>query len=72
MKNVDLINKLKEYPEDMEICVLDFLTNLENDWGDGSSVGLYKDFEVELFDDGYVFVGLSFENINNIDDFDEI
>lgn len=48
MKKEELIEKLQKLPEGIEICVFDWRKNLNDDCGDGSSVGVYPEFEIEL------------------------
>lgn len=73
MKKEKLIEELQKIPDGIEVCVFDWRKNLNNDCGDGSSVGIYPDFKVELMVDDFIpkggapWVGLNVEN----DDYDE-
>jgi hypothetical protein len=51
MKNSDLIKALQQYPDDMEVTIFDHKKNLMDDCGDGSSEGVYSNFEVGLLND---------------------
>lgn len=48
MKKSQLIKKLQEIPGDPEVAILDHLKNLYNDDGDGTSEGVYPEFEIEM------------------------
>ena len=52
MKNKDLIEKLKQFPMDMEVCIFDGRKSIEAG-DDSSNVGIHPDFEVyiEMSDD---------------------
>lgn len=73
MKKEKLIEELQKLPEGIDVCVCDWRKNLNDDCGEGSSVGIYPDFKVELLDKSEIkdgctpFVVLSIEN----DDYDE-
>lgn len=76
MKKSELIAKLSAIPGDPEVALFDHRMNLDNDYGDGSSEGIYNEFGVELinaeldpqdFEDMDTpmpkpFIGLTFEN----------
>lgn len=69
MKKEELIEKLQELvPDGAEVVILDHRKNLNDDIGDGSSAGIYKDFNVEHFtkeevEDGCIpFSCLVFDN----------
>ena len=47
MKVSDLIKKLQEFPQNLEVKIFDWRKNLNEDWGDGSSAGIY-DIEVSM------------------------
>lgn len=47
MKKEDLIKKLQELPDGIEVCLFDWRKNLGDDHGDGSYEGIVSDFEVE-------------------------
>lgn len=47
MKNKDLIEQLQQFPPDMEVNIFDWRKCALDDTGDGSSAGVYGDFEVE-------------------------
>ena len=49
MKVSELIKKLQEFPQDLEVKIFDWRKNLNEDWGDGSSAGIY-DIEVSMDD----------------------
>lgn len=44
----ELIQKLQSFPAGTKVCVYDYRKNLGDDIGDGSSAGIYSDFDVEL------------------------
>lgn len=74
MKKEDLIKKIQNIvPDGAEVVIFDHRKNLDDDYGDGSSAGIYRDFEVAHFTvteikDGCVpFSVLQFDN----DDYDE-
>jgi hypothetical protein len=48
MKNSELIAALQAFPPDMNVAILDYCKNADDDIGDGSSVGIYSDFEVVI------------------------
>jgi hypothetical protein len=50
MKNSELIEKLQQLPPDMEVCIFDYLKNINDDYGDqeGCSGGIYSGFEVGM------------------------
>lgn len=63
MKIKDLISTLQNFDPEMEACIFDYKTNLNEDSGDGSSAGIYSEFQVELIEEAKPkFVALSFEN----------
>lgn len=50
MKKEDLIKKIQEtIPDGAEVVIFDNNKNLNDDTGNGSSAGIYKDFEVVHF-----------------------
>ena len=50
MKKEELIKKIQEViPDGAEVVIFDHNKNLNDDHGDGSSAGIYKDFEVVQF-----------------------
>ena len=49
MKVSELIKKLQEFPQELDIKIFDWRKNLNEDFGDGSSAGIY-DFEVTIED----------------------
>lgn len=49
MKVSELIKKLQEFPQDMDVKIFDWRKNLSEDYGDGSSAGIY-DIEVSVED----------------------
>lgn len=82
MKKEKLIEELQKLPEGTEVCIFDWKKNMGDDWGDGSSEGIYPDIEVEYMnlegdeaenykeqhDKEYIpWVALNFEN----DDYDD-
>lgn len=73
MKKEKLIEELQKLPDGIEICVFDWRKNLNNDCGDGSSIGIYPDFEIELMDKSQIKKGSSpFATINiENDDYEE-
>lgn len=69
MKKEDLIKKIQEtVPDGGEVVIFDFRKNLGDDMGDGSSAGIYKDFEIEHYteqevkDGAIPFSAIVFEN----------
>jgi hypothetical protein len=48
MKKEVLIKALQKLPKGAEVCIYDWRKNLHNDTGDGSGVGVYPDFEIEI------------------------
>jgi hypothetical protein len=74
MKKEELLKKINEIiPDNAEVVIFDHRKNLNDDCGDGSSAGIYKDFDVENYtpeeiEDGCIpFSALIFNN----DDYDE-
>lgn len=43
-----IIEELQKFPKGTEVCLYDWRKNLRNDVGDGSSEGIYPDFDIEL------------------------
>lgn len=83
MKKEELIKKLEQLPAGAEVCIFDFRKAINEDWGDGTSAGVYSDFAVELIDftadekefieesSGKKFkawIGLNFDNVDYTDD----
>lgn len=68
MKKSELIKQLEAIPGDPEVAILDYLTNANEDAGEGSREGIYKDFQVEMQDEAEIpdgkepWIALSFEN----------
>lgn len=49
MKNKELVELLKHFPPEMDICVFDYKKNASHADGDeGTSEGIYDDFDVEM------------------------
>lgn len=48
MKKEELIEKLKSLPDGVEVSIMDWRKNLGTDIGDGSSEGIYPNFEIDL------------------------
>jgi hypothetical protein len=46
MKNIELIAKLKQLPDDLEVAVVDLQRNLHDTGGQGDPSGIYQDFDV--------------------------
>lgn len=46
MTNAELIAKLQTFPPDLKVAIFDWKKCRDNDDGDGSSVGVYLDFEI--------------------------
>ncbi len=42
----DLIKQLEKMPQDVNVNIFDWRKNLANDWGNGSSEGIYTEFEI--------------------------
>lgn len=63
-----LIEKLKAFPPEKQVCIFDHKYNLAGDWGDGSSTGIYTEFTVyEMPEDSVpsghkTWVALEFDN----------
>ena len=73
MKKEKLIEELQKLPNGIEICVFDWRKNLNNDCGEGSGIGIYPDFKIELMDKSQVKKGskiFATLNIKN-DDYNE-
>lgn len=51
MKNKDLIEKLKTFPEDMEVCIYDWCRSQKEADGEASCTGIYEQFEVSMMND---------------------
>jgi hypothetical protein len=49
MKREQLIEELQKLPEGIEVCVFDWRMNLHDDSGDGSSAGIYSDFNIAVY-----------------------
>lgn len=50
MKNKDLIAALQKLDPETEVCVFDWKMNMINQDDEGSSIGVYDDFKVEIMD----------------------
>jgi hypothetical protein len=48
MKKEKLIEQLQMLPDGVEVILFDWRKNLSEDSGDGSSAGIYPEFDVEL------------------------
>lgn len=48
MQKENLIKKLQELPDGTEVVIMDINKNLSNDDPDGSSEGIFPDFDVEV------------------------
>lgn len=48
MKKSELIKKLEAVPGDPDVAIFDHEKNAHDDIGDGSSVGVYSDIQVEM------------------------
>jgi len=77
MKKEDLIKKIQDnIPDGAEVVIFDHRKNLSEDdgSGEGSSSGIYRDFEVasfteeEIKDGSIPFSILSFDNVDYDDD----
>jgi hypothetical protein len=65
MKKEKLIEKLNEMPDNIEVGILDWRKSLNRDYGEGTTEGIYVDYEVSYVDDEdgkNPFVVLSFDN----------
>ena len=49
-----LIEELQKLPAQTNVVIADYEKNLENDMGEGSSEGLYPDFEIEYLNEDEV------------------
>lgn len=64
----DLIKKLQELPDGIEICVFDWKRNFLESDGDGTSAGIYQHFDIEVLTEDQIIDGIqpfaviSFEN----------
>jgi len=76
MKVIDLKKALADLPDDMEIAIFDHVRNVKEDSGDGSTAGIYPNFEVEVISESDLpepeddedepmkpWLALSFENL---------
>lgn len=54
MKVGDLIQRLQDFPQDMEVCIFDDEENFFTDNGKGSYYGIYPVFSVHNFSDKFV------------------
>ena len=75
MLKEELIKQIQEkIPDGTEVVIFDHRKNLNDDIGDGSGVGIYKNFEVahftkqEIADGSIPFAALIFENNDYTDD----
>lgn len=76
MKVSELIKKLQEFPQDMDVKIFDWRKNLSEDSGDGSGAGIYdvevsaegsSEYEIKYLEEVHgrkfkPFVQLSFES----------
>lgn len=73
MKKEELIEKLQKLPDNIEVCVFDWRKNVNDDCGDGSGVGIYPNFIIELMGKSEIkkgykpFLAITIEN----DDYNE-
>jgi len=71
MKKELLIQLLEELPDDTEVCILNINLNEDKADEDGSSSGIYADFDVEIFkkedvpEDSEPFAALVFYDDSN-------
>jgi hypothetical protein len=74
MKKNKLIKKLLDIEGNPEVCIDDWRKNLNDDCGEGSSVGVEPDFTIELIDKDSLpentkpWIALSFNNDDYEDD----
>ena len=75
MKKEELIKKIMEVvPDGAEVVVFDHRKNLSDDCGDGSSAGIYKDFDVmhhtkkDIAEGSIQFSALYFDNTDYMND----
>lgn len=52
-----LIKALQDLPDGIRVVVGDYKKNLHHDSGDGSSEGLYSDFEIDIMDGDEIVEG---------------
>jgi hypothetical protein len=70
MKAKDLIKSLEQLDPEMEVCIFDHKTNMDEDSGDGTSAGIYPQFEVskvpieDIKEGTPEWIALSFTNDN--------
>lgn len=50
MEKEDLIKKLQELPDGMDVCLFDYRMCMHDDCGDGSDKGNYPEFEVTVIE----------------------
>ncbi len=68
MKKEELIKQLQALPDGVEVVIFDHRKNLDQDSGDGSSAGIYKDFQIshhtpeEIADGCIPFASMAFDN----------
>lgn len=73
----NLIKELEKMPQDVNVNIFDWRKNLHDDWGDGSSEGIYSNFDIHYHElskdeakyykdihgvDFTPWVGIEFEN----------
>ena len=62
MKNKELIKKLQQFPNDLEVCIFDWKKSVHNASEEPSSEGIEPEFNVEEMKEGTPFIALSFSN----------
>ena len=70
MKNKELIKRLSEYHEDMEVCIFDWKMNLHRCDDEPISIGIQSEFKVEYQKESVniPFISISYENDDYLDD----
>jgi len=72
MKIGKLVEELSKFPEDLDVNLFDWKQNMFDDSGDGSSSGIYPEFQIGLIGDEYLqedqedWIAISFDS----DDYD--
>ncbi len=70
MKKEELIKKLQELPDGIEVCIFDWKLSAQEADGEPSSTGIYPKFDIEIMANEYLengkepFALLSFENLH--------
>jgi hypothetical protein len=69
MKKKEFLKLINELPDNAEICVFDWRKNIYESDSDGTSAGIYPNFDIEFIDDAKPkFYALSINNDDYTDD----